>query len=103
MGRREELDSANSIVKGILMKDVKARNSDAYLYMKVIEKLNKGSSKMPFYELMKNVKEMGLPCYDTVTRIRRRMQEKYPELKGSEKVTELRKENEKAYRDYARS
>jgi hypothetical protein len=52
---------------------------------------------------MKHAKEMGLPCYDTVTRIRRKVQEKNPELQSDEFIAKCREENEKDFEDYARS
>ena len=103
MGKEKELKSATALVKDIMLKDKKSRNSDAYLYCKVIERLNKGSSKLPFYVVMKHTKDMGLPCYDTVTRIRRKVQETNPELQSDEFIAKCRAENEKDFEDYARS
>ena len=103
MGKKEELKSTHNLVKTILIKDKKARNSDAYLYIKVIEKLNKGVSKMPFTEVMINRKEYGIPCYDTVTRTRRKLQELNPDLQGDDRVTDMRTKNQMTFEEYAKN
>lgn len=88
------------MVKEVLIKSVKARNSDAYLYCKVIEKVSKGASDRPFKEV---IADTELPKYDTVTRARRKIQEKNPDLQGSDRVRDYRTENEQAFRKYAKS
>lgn len=103
MDKEKEIKKTHTLVKEILIKSPKARNSDAYLYYKVIEKLNRGSSNKPFKEVLFNLEEMGLPLYDTVTRARRKIQEKNPELQGDERVTKRRKENEEVFKEYSRS
>lgn len=101
--KEEEIKTTEKLVKSILIKSVPARNSDIYLYYKVVEKLNKGVSQKPFAEVIFNLEELGLPLYDTVTRARRKIQMQNPELKGDERVARKRAENEEVYRDYARS
>lgn len=103
MGKKEELTTTMAIVKDILVKNKKARNSDVYLYIKVMERLNKGSSKLPFDEVFNNIKELGLPFYDTVTRARRKVQEKNPDLQSDRYIEKCRRENEKTFEDFARS
>lgn len=103
MGKQEELTSTMAIVKDILVKNKKARNSDFYLYIKVMERLNKGSSKLPFDEVLNNLQELGLPCYDTVTRARRKIQEKNPDLQSDRFIAKCREENQKVFEDFARS
>lgn len=44
----------------------------------------------------------GIAPYSTISRVRRKIQEKYPELRPSEAMIEERKEMEKKYRAYAR-
>ena len=100
MGKSSEIKKVTPMVKEVLIKSVKARNSDAYLYCKIIEKISKGASERPFKEVIADV---DLPKYDTVTRIRRKLQEKNPNLQGSDRVRDYRTENEEAFRKYARS
>lgn len=100
MGKSSELKRVTPMVKEILIKSVKARNSDAYLYCKVIEKVSKGASDRPFKEV---IADTELPKYDTVTRARRKIQNSHPELVGSERVRYYRWANEETFRKYARS
>jgi len=103
MGKEEELKVTQKIVKQVLIESEGARNSDAYLYYLVIERLHRGVSNKPFKEVIFNLHEMGLPLYDTVTRARRKIQEQNPELRGDDRVALRRRENEEIFRDYARS
>lgn len=75
------------------------RNDDKILYLLLLEK--KG------YDLNITLKDylsaMGdnYPNYDSVTRCRRKIQEKRPDLIGNRRIRKLRAENESEYRDYA--
>jgi len=103
MARKKELETTTAIVKRILIKYPIARNSDAYLYIRVMETLNKGSSKLPYSDVVKNLEDLGLPCWDSVTRIRRKLQKEYPELEATETTRKHRKENEEDFKEYAKS
>lgn len=46
--------------------------------------------------------ERRLSSFESVSRCRRRLQSKYPELKPSDEVVAIRKEEEKKWREYAR-
>lgn len=100
MGKTSELKKVTPMVKEVLIKSVKARNSDAYLYCKIIEKISKGASERPFKEV---IADIDLPKYDTVTRARRKIQNAHPELVGSDRVRYYRYANEEAFRKYAKS
>ena len=103
MNKRKEIETTERIVKKILIKDKKARNSDNYLYIKVIKYLNNGAEERPFNEVMINLKKMGLPCYETVSRTRRRIQAEHPELWSDATIKRYREEAEKDFEDYSRS
>ena len=47
-------------------------------------------------------KYLGLPSYESVSRTRRKLQAKYPELAGSRPAQKRRATGEKAYRKYAK-
>lgn len=98
-----EFKSTTKLVKDILQKNPLARNSDTYLYIEVMMRLNPHATKMPFGMVWKNLQDLGLPCYDTVTRARRKVQAEHPELQGSERVRHFRAEREEEYKEYARS
>lgn len=103
MDKEKELNQTLLLVKDILIKHPSARDSDMYLYLKVMERLNPAAIDKPFYEVILNLKALGLPCFETVRRSRQRVQEKFTDLKGSEKVRSLRSINEEVFKEFARS
>ena len=103
---KAELKNTTAIVKAILEKDQRARNSDSHLYLKVIEYIatqngyNLWNFKVPFF--LNHMAEYGFPPFESVRRSRQKLQRKFPELSASEKVAEQRAENEEAFREFAR-
>lgn len=89
-------------VKSILEKDEEARNDDMTLYLKVCNACLKGTGAMLFAEVMSQYKYLGLPSFESVSRTRRKLQAKYPELTGNRQSQRLRATGEKAYRKYAK-
>lgn len=102
MSKSKELQTITGIVKGILEHDPDTRNSDEYLYLKVCEKVSGMCLNLPFWKVFLNRKTYGLPSYETVGRVRRKLQETHPELAGSSTVEAQRMLNEEVFRDYAR-
>ena len=103
---KEKLKSMEALVKEILEVDEESRNDDDYLYLKVCDCISfeKGCSLSLFdsrYFLM-NKRKLGYPPFETVRRSRQKMQRAFPELRANKKVADFRKENEKAFREYAR-
>lgn len=103
MGKREEISNTQILVKRLLTECPETRNSDMILYIKVVEKLNSACNSMAFESVLRNLKELGLPCFETVRRTRAKIQSEYPELKGCKAVQEGRAENEEIFEEYARS
>lgn len=101
--KKEELTKTTPLVKRILIENPKARDDDMYLYVQVVKALNPDSCKMPFINVISNLKALGLPCIETVGRVRRKLQEDHPELWSSKQVKKYREEAEKDFEDYARS
>ena len=103
MDREREVKKTHSLVKLILTECPQARNSDTYLYYKVVEKLNPVALHRTFEYTLLNQKELGLPCFETVRRTRAKIQAANPDLQSSEPVHSFRSVNEEIMRDYARS
>ena len=103
MGKKEEIKSTHNIVEEILIKSKKARNSDDYLYVQVVKKINPQAVSMPFINVMHHVRDLGLPSYETVSRTRRKLQEDHPELWSDKTIKIYREAAEKDFEDYARS
>lgn len=89
-------------VKTILEKNTDARNDDMVLYLALCNVCLKDAGAMPLAEIMTQHKYLGLPSFESVSRTRRKLQAKYPELAGSRHAQKLRATGEKAYRKYAK-
>lgn len=102
-----ELKSITKLVKIILDQDERARNSDSYLYLRVLsvfaesKGINLEEVKVPYFLL--NLKDLGLPAFESVRRTRQKVQEQHPELQSSARVQALRAEKEAEFRQYARA
>lgn len=101
------LETVSGLVKNILEQDLEARNTDNYLYLKVLEQYAdlKGMSvnTMTVPVLLKEVDQHNLPGFETVRRSRQKVQAAYPELAPSENVSRNRRKTESIYRKYALS
>lgn len=79
-----------AIVKSILETKPEARDNDMYLaaimwYQKCKEKYNaENVSFTDFMHILRNYKQEGLPNFETISRLRRLLQEKYEHLRGAE-------------------
>ena len=107
MMTKQKLKSTEALVKELLEKDELTRNSDNYLYLRVlmIAAAHKG---IPIWELniprfLLGMKSLGFPPFETVRRSRQKLQRKFPELRASEKVADRREANEETYREFAKS
>lgn len=103
MDREKELNQTLVLVKDILKHYPYARDSDMYLYSIIVRRLNPGAATMPFENVILNLDDLGLPCFETVRRTRQKVQAEHPDLKGSEKVRSLRSINEEVHKEFARS
>lgn len=92
-----------NIVKDTLTNIEKTRNDDYMLTYFVIKKyLDEKNLKIEyFYQIMMFHKTYGLPSIESITRARRLLQRKYPELRADREVEKIRAEEEKQYREMA--
>ena len=90
------------LIKPILEEYELARNDDYYLYCKVLEITNPEAMQYSMFSCLMRHKELRLPSYESVSRVRRRLQAKYPELE-SEKTRKRRLKEEAEYKEYART
>lgn len=84
-------------VTGILMDDVRAREDDKYLITLVYEQLGV-NIKESFDKILQ---DNHLPSFESITRVRRKVQEKYPWL-ATERGKQKREEQEEKILDYVR-
>jgi len=82
------------IVKEILENYESCRSDDFLLVLEVYKrKYNFEVMVNSFEEIMKKHKEIGLPSFESITRARRKVFEKYPQL-NPKKIQEVRNEQE---------
>ena len=96
------LKTIENKVKTILKKKEDARNDDMVLYLALCNLCLKDAGAIPLAEIMTQHRSLGLPSFESVSRTRRKLQAKHPELAGSRPVQKLRTTGEKAYRKYAK-
>ena len=87
-----------NLVKACLEKYPEARDDDMILYAYIVYKVSDLKANIGFYTVMKYHDKYNLPSYESVTRARRKVQEKEPRLRGAKHGR--RKELEEEYRDY---
>lgn len=107
MSKSKELWSTTNLVKAILEQDVRARNSDNFLYLRVLgvlgEKNGIDINTMSIPTFLLNLQRYGFPPFETVRRSRAKLQAMYPELAADANVQAQRMVNEDAFRSYANS
>ncbi len=96
----QKLMKVEEVVEQILRKDEYARNNDVYLILRYISKVYPYEIGKKFEEAMTNVSKKGL-SFESITRARRKLQSKYPELKNN-KIANFRDKKQKEYIAYSR-
>lgn len=96
------------LVKGVLEEYPETRNDDNLLWLEALREtaykrdcvyvLDLGLSS-----LMHNIRALNLPTFESVSRARRKLQAKYPELRGTERAQRRRAEKEIIYKEYAKN
>lgn len=97
----KEFDQIEKLVTEILETTVEARSDDYKLYVAVVKQLAPELAEKPFNDVLNNHYENGLPNWESVTRIRRKVQQQRPNLRDDRTVRNrtLRK---RLFEEYAR-
>lgn len=102
----ETIKQTSKLVKEVLTENPQTRNSDSFLYLKVLErqaiKTGIPVAEMPLAMFLQHGYEWGFAPFETVRRTRQKIQRECPELASNEKVAQMRLVNEAAFREYAR-
>ena len=102
----ENLKTITNIVRVFLENEPKTRNSDSYLYLKVLEYVSKEEgfalSYMTVPYFLEHMKEYGFPPFESVRRTRQKLQQTYPELAAADSVQTMRHDKEAVYLEYVR-
>ena len=105
MDKKSELMTTTNIVKKLLEDDPQTRNSDSYLYLKVLgvveKEKNISVNQVPVKKFLIHMGEWGFPPFESVRRSRQKLQSLFPELSAKPEIKAARKENEKAVKEYA--
>lgn len=100
-----ELKTTTKLVKAILEEDKQTRNSDSYLYLKVLDHIAHRDgiflAGMPVPYFLENMQRLGFPPFESVRRSRQKIQAAFPELAACEKVEAMRAEQKAEYFAYA--
>lgn len=100
-----DLKNTTALVKAILEQDKQCRNSDSFLYLKVLSVIGKrkgidiDSVSVPYF--LVNLQGTAFPGFETVRRTRQKLQQHHPELAACKAVEDFRAENEKEFHAYA--
>lgn len=94
------LINIESITKKILEEDELARKDDCYLILRVVQLMYPNDACKSFETVMRNAKYNGI-SFESITRARRKVQNKYPELKNRE-VSDLRNEEQVEYKQFSK-
>ena len=98
----EKLKKIEYVVEKVLEANKDARESNDILYMCVCEYFDENASSRTLKDFLITRNKTACPAYESVTRARRKVCEKRPELKP-ERITKLREQMEDVYIEYALS
>ena len=102
----EELKTTTKIVKAVLEHDEMARNSDSFLYLKVLEHISaRNGINLGFVtvkQLFSNLDYYGFPGFETVRRTRQKIQRECPELAANRDVINGRNARQAVFRSFAK-
>jgi hypothetical protein len=93
------LENTSSLVEKILAKDERTRNSDTWLCFRVYEEIAKKYGKRIFipFELFEK-----FPSFETITRVRRKLQNDEGKYLPSEETQQMRKDRQADMMNWAR-
>lgn len=95
-----KLIKQEQIIKPILEKHPETRGDDFLLYAEVIREYRPELAQLSVIDFFVAHKDLYCPSYESVSRVRRRLQAKYPELCSDEAKAKRAKE-ETQYKSYA--
>lgn len=96
-----KLKNVGELVKRVLERNNLSRSDDFYLVVNVYAQINSDVRYKDFGYVMENHKNLKLPSFESITRARRKLQAKFPDLRGSEAMTERRYREWQDFRTYA--
>lgn len=100
-----DLKSTAALVQALLEQDANCRNSDGFLYLRVLfthaEKNGINLNSMTIPEFLMHHHGTDFPIFETVRRTRQKLQQHHPELAACDAVEGFRAENELIFKAFA--
>ena len=98
---KQKLNTMAIRVEEILRNKSKARDDDNVLYAYFLNSLGVSVRKTSFWEITRRVVNGDLPSMESVGRVRRKVQELYPELGGGAEKRKIRYRATEDYKEFA--
>ena len=102
----DNLTNTTALVKDILTEIPASRDSDNLLFYMLCERVLKDQgievNELSFKKLFLHLKDFGLPQFETVGRVRRKLQQTFPEFHSSKKVSMNRGINADTFLEFAK-
>lgn len=100
-----DLNTIQGLVEVLLEQDERCRNSDGFLYLRVLftyaKKNGINLDAMSISDFLMNHHGKEFPIFESVRRSRQKLQAARPDLAASKAVEGFRAENEREYKAYA--
>lgn len=107
MRTMSRLQNTKALVKSILEEDRQARNSDSYLYLKILKIISaeRGTDfqHIPVTDFLANMAMLGVPPFESVRRSRQKVQSEYSHLAADDIVQTFRADLETEYEEFSRT
>lgn len=97
-----DMRKIQEIVEQCLRNCKETRSSDRYLYYVVLNDLDPSLLSHSVRTFLKDGIELGYPKFDSISRIRRKLQAKYPELRAVDVVEDMRAQRKEDFEKYAK-
>ena len=81
-------------IRSILLADCKARDDDCHLAIKLLEIYYQSPMEVPCMKVLTDIQAGRFPAFKSLTRIRRKLQELNPALRGYKYLERMRKQEE---------
>lgn len=98
----KNLITIQDIVEKILREEKPSRDSDHLLYYYFCKRVKPEILEDKYGDILLSFNSYELPTFESVSRIRRKVQYLYPELKSNKNVEDWRREREEAFEEYSR-
>ena len=100
-----DLKTIHSLVQALLEQDPRCRNSDGFLYLRVLftysQRIGINIDTLSISDFLLNHHGNDFPIFESVRRARQKIQQHRPDLAASEAVEGFRAENEAKFFSYA--